>query len=103
MVKEVIDRIKATEANAVRVIEDAGRKKAEIVAKAREEAKDLVDGARTKGTAAVKEALGKAEQEASRRTEEIAKGEQKTRETLRQSSSGNIPKAVDAVIKRMLD
>ena len=103
MVKEVIDGIKATEANAERVIEDARKKKAEIVAKAREEARDLVESSRTKGAAAVKEALGKAEQEASRRTEEIAKGELKTRETLRQSSSGNIPRAVDAVIKRMLD
>ncbi|MFH1313272.1 MAG: HrpE/YscL family type III secretion apparatus protein [Candidatus Eisenbacteria bacterium] len=103
MVKEVIDGIKATEASAARLIEDARKKKAEIVAKAREEAKSLVEGARTKGAADVKQALGKAEEEASRRTEEIAGDEQKTREALQQSSSGNIPKAVDAVIKRMLD
>ena len=103
MVKDVIDGIKATEAKGAGVIEEAKRKKAEIVGKAREEARRLVESTRKQGAADVKQALGKAEAEASRRTEEIAKDEQKKRETLRQSSSGNIPKAVDVVIKRMLD
>jgi ATP synthase H subunit len=103
MVKEVIDGIKATEAEAERVIENARKKKAEIVAKAREEARKLVEDARTRGAEGVKDALASAEQDASRRTEEIAGGEQKEREALRQSSTGNIPKAVDAVINRVLD
>jgi hypothetical protein len=51
----------------------------------------------------VKQALGEAEEEARRKTGEIGKSEQEKREALRQSSSGNIPKAVEAVIKRALE
>ena len=103
MVKDVIDGIKATEAGAARVIEEAKRKRAENIARAKEEARAMVESARTQGGVEVKQALERAGEEAARRTDEIAKAEDEEREKLRRSSSGNIPKAVEAVIKRMLD
>jgi vacuolar-type H+-ATPase subunit H len=103
MVKDVIDGIKATEAEAARVIEEARRKKAEDVAGAKEEARAMVENARKQGADEVRQALERAGEEAARRTAEIAEAEEQERQKLRRSSSGNIPKAVEAVIKRMLD
>jgi len=103
MVKDVIEGIKATEEKAAGLVEEARRKKADKIAKAKDEARTIIDDARKQGSDRVKQALERAGDEASRRAEEIAKAEEDERETLLRSSSGNVPKAVEAVIKRVLD
>lgn len=102
MVREVIEGIKQTEAEAAAIVENARKRKAEMAAKAREDAKKIVDDARKRGADAVKQALAKAAEDAKIKTEEIAKQEKSDREALRQASSRNIGKAVDLVVERVL-
>lgn len=102
MVKDVIDGIKQTEAEAAAIVEAARKKKAEIIAKAREEARAHIEVARSQGAETLKLALGEAQEEAKRRTQEIASREKTERERLREASTKRIAKAVDTVIERML-
>lgn len=103
MVRDVIEGIKATEAKAAGIIQDAQKRKAEIIAKAREDAKKLIEDAKKQGTETVKQALAKAQEDAKAKTEEIAEQEAAARQTITQTSSKNISTAVDLVIERTLE
>jgi vacuolar-type H+-ATPase subunit H len=103
MVREVIEGIKQTEAEAAAILENARKQKADMAAKAREDAKKIVDDARKRGAEAVKQALAKAAEDAKVKIEEIAGQEKSDGETLRQASSSNIGKAVDLVVERILE
>jgi vacuolar-type H+-ATPase subunit H len=102
MVREIIENIKETEARAAGIIDDARKKKTEIIASAREDGKKDVEDARSQGVETVKQALAKAQQDAEVKMEEIAKREQADRETLKQAASKNISQAVDLVIERVV-
>jgi vacuolar-type H+-ATPase subunit H len=103
MVKEVIEGIKQTEAEAAAIVEDARKKKAEIVAKARENGRKLVEDARMQGVETVKQALESAHQDAKIKIDEIASKEQAARQSLKQASSKKIPKAVALIVERTLE
>jgi vacuolar-type H+-ATPase subunit H len=102
MVRDLIEGIKETEAKAAALIEEAKKRKAEIVAKARDDARKLIEEAEKQGTETVKQALVRAQQDAKLKTEEIAEQERAARETIKQASSKNISKAVDLIIERVL-
>ena len=103
MVRDVIEGIKETEAEAEAIVEKARTKKAELIAKAREEARDLVEQARKQGAERMKQALEKAREDADRKSGEIANEEARMGEDVRRSSSKNVPRAVEVVIERMLE
>lgn len=102
MVKDVIEGIKKTEAQAAAIIDEARKKGGEIIARAREASGKSIEDARKRGAESVKEALKKAEEEASRRIDQIAAKEQEKRKALKQVSAGKVDKAVDVVIERIL-
>jgi len=102
MVKEVLEGIKRTEAEATGIVDEARKKKAEIIAKAREDSRAMIDAAKKQGAETVKQALAKAEGDAKQKTEEIGTEEAKAREALKQASSQNVSKAVDLVIGRIV-
>lgn len=102
MVRELIESIKETEAGAAGIIDDARKKKVEIIAKAREDGKKKVEDARSQGAGAVKQALAKAQRDAEVKMEEITQREQADRESLKQAAAKNISKAVDLIIERVV-
>ncbi len=102
MVKDVIDSIKATEAKAAGIIEDARKKKGELVAAAREGARKGIEDAGKQGGEQVKQALKRAGKEAERKIEEIAAGEASECEKVRQAATRNVSRAAEVVIERML-
>jgi vacuolar-type H+-ATPase subunit H len=102
MVKDIIDGIRDTESRAAGILEEARKKRAEIVARARDEARKIIEKAHADGKEAVKQAVTNAQTEADARIAAIAAEEEKTRKRVVESSSGNVGKAVDFVIERML-
>lgn len=102
MVKDIIDGIREIEAKASGILEETRKKRAEIVAEAREEARKIIEKAHADGKEAVKLAVTHAQTEADAKIAAIAAEEDETRKRVNQSSSGNVGKAVDFVIERML-
>ncbi len=102
MVKDIIDGIKATEAEAAGIVEEARKQKGELIAEAREAARKGIEDAGKQGVEQVKRALEGARKEAERKMEEIAAGEASEREKVRQDAGRNISGAVEVVIERML-
>lgn len=102
MVREIIESIKQTEAKAAALVEEAKQKKAEIIARAREEARKSVEEARKQGAERVKQALQDAQQDVEAKVAEIARQEAEKQKLVREASSANISKAVDLTIERML-
>jgi len=102
MVKDIIDGIRETEAKASGLLEEARKKRAEIVAGARDEARKIIEKAHADGKAGIKLAVKNAQTDADAKIAAIAAGEDETRKGVIDSSSGNVGKAVDFVIERML-
>lgn len=102
MVKDIIDGIKETEAKAAGALEEARKKRAEIVAAARDEAREIIEKAHADGKEGIKLAVTGAQTEADAKIAAIAAEEDETRKRVIASSSGNIGKAVEFVIERML-
>lgn len=102
MVKDVIEGIRATEAEAADIIDRARKKRGEIVAAAREEARRMLEEATAQGTGRVKSALEAARKDAEARTETIGADENEKREAVRNAAAKNISRAVETVIERML-
>jgi vacuolar-type H+-ATPase subunit H len=102
MVKDVIEGIKEAEAKAAGIIEEARKKRGELVAEAREAARKAIDEAKKQGAEEVKRALEGAQKDAERKTAEIAQVETQERDKVRKASAHNVSKAVEIVIERML-
>jgi len=102
MVKDIIDGIKATEAKAAGIVEEARKKKGALVTEAREAARKGIEDAGKQGREQVKQALEGARKEAERKIEEIAAGEASECEKVRQAAARNVSRAVEVVIERML-
>jgi len=102
MVKDIIDGIRETEAKASGILEEARKKRAEIVAEAGDEARKIIETAHADGKAGIKLAVENAQTEADAKIAAIAAEEDETRKRVIDSSSGNVSKAVDFVIERML-
>ena len=102
MVKDVIEGIKATEAEATGMIEAARKKKGEIVGGAREDGRKAVEEATRRGNEQVKQALDLARKDAEQRMQGIAADEKRQREAVKQAAAKNTSKAVEAVIERVL-
>jgi vacuolar-type H+-ATPase subunit H len=102
MVKDIIDGIKETEAKAAGIVEEARKKKGELIAAAREAARKGIEDAGKQGGEQVKQALERAGKEAERRIEEIDAGEASDREEVRQAAARNVSRAVETVIERVL-
>ena len=102
MVKDIIDGIRETEAKAAGILEEARKKRAETVAGARDEARKIIEKAHTDGKETVKLAVTNAQTEADAKIAAIAAEEEETRKRVITSSSGNVGKAVDFVIERIL-
>lgn len=103
MVKDVIEGIKETEAKAAGMIEEARKKRVEIVAGAREGARKAIEEAQQRGSEQVKQALEGARKDAEAKIEGIAAAEKAECEKVRQSSARSISKAVETVIERVLE
>jgi vacuolar-type H+-ATPase subunit H len=102
MVKDIIEGIKGTEAEAAGIIEKARKEKAEIIAKAKDDARKMIEAAETDGKDTVKQALARAREEAAAKVEEIAAREAKDLETVRREASGRIDRAVEIIVKKMM-
>ena len=102
MVRDVIDGIKEAEAKAAGIVEDARKKKGELVAAAREAARKGIEDAGKQGGEQVKQALERAGKEAERKIEGTAIGEASECEQVRQAAARNVSRAVETVIERML-
>ena len=102
MVKDVIEGIKETEAKAAGMVEEARKKRAEIVAGAREDARKVLEQAKVQGNEQVKQALEAARRDAEARIESISAEEREGCGKVRQAAAANMSKAVEAVIERML-
>jgi vacuolar-type H+-ATPase subunit H len=103
MVKEVIESIKEAEAKAAGIIEEARKKRGEIVAGERDRARRAVEEADKAGKEEVRVALERAQRDAEARIEGIASDENKKRKAVGDVAAKNIPRAVEAVIERMLE
>jgi vacuolar-type H+-ATPase subunit H len=101
MVKDIIDGIKGTEAEAAGIVEKARKEKAGLIAKAKDDARKMIEAAEAGGKDIVKQALGRAREEAAAKVEEIAAREAKDLETVRREASGRIDQAVEIIIKKM--
>jgi vacuolar-type H+-ATPase subunit H len=102
MVKDVIEGIRATEAEAAGITDRARKKRGEIVAASREKARHTVEEATRQGNERIKSALDTARKDAEARIETIGADEKQKREAVRQGAARNISKAVETVIERML-
>jgi len=102
MVKDLIDEIKATEAQANRIVEDAKKARADTIAKAREQARMMLEEARKHGEKMIKEELSKASEEISKRIAEIGEHESGEIEAIRNKSIPRISKAVELVLERII-
>jgi vacuolar-type H+-ATPase subunit H len=103
MVREVIEGIKEAEAKAAGIIEEARKKRGEIVAGERDRARRAAEEADKAGKEEVRVALERAQRDAEGRIEGIASDENKKRKAVRDVAAKNIPRAVEAVIERMLE
>jgi vacuolar-type H+-ATPase subunit H len=101
MVKDIIDGIKGTEVKAAGILEDARKQKADLIARAKDDARSIIGDAETGGRDIVKKALGRAKEEAAGKVEEIAAREAKDIEAVRAEASGKVDQAVDIIIKKM--
>jgi vacuolar-type H+-ATPase subunit H len=101
MVKDIIDGIKNTEAQAAGILEEARKQKADLVARAKEDARKIVEEAETGGRDIVRQALDRAKQDAAAKVEEIAAREAKDLEAVRAEASGRVHQAVDIIIKKI--
>ena len=101
MVKDIIDGIKNTEAQAAGILEEARKQKADLVARAKEDARKIVEEAETGGRDIVRQALDRAKQDAAAKVEEIAAREAKDLEAVRAEASGRVDQAVDIIIKKI--
>ena len=102
MVKDIIDGIRETEAKASGTLEEARKRRAEIVAAARDEARKMIETAHAEGKEGIKQAVKNAQTEADARISAIAAEEDETRKRVSNSSSAKVGEAVDFVIERML-
>ncbi|MGQ9603350.1 MAG: V-type ATPase subunit subunit G family protein [bacterium] len=103
MVKDLIEDIRATEAQANRIIEDAKKTRADAVAKAREKAKHMLDESRRHGEQMIKDELSRASEEISRRTAQIAEHQSSDIEAIRTKALPRLAKAVEMVLAKILD
>lgn len=103
MVKDLIEDIRATEAQANRIIEDAKKARADALAKAREKAKRMLDESRRHGEQMIKDELSRASQEISRRVAQIAEHESSDIEAIRTKALPRLAKAVEMVLAKILD
>ena len=103
MVKDIIDGIKETEAKAAGIVEEARKKKGELIGAARDAARKGIEDAGKQGGEQVKRALEGARKEAERRIEEIAGSEAAECEKVRQAAARNVSRAVETVIERVLE
>jgi len=101
MVKDIIDGIKNTEVEAAGILEGARKQRADLIAKAKEDARKIVEDAEAGGRDLVKKALDRAKEDAARKIEEIAAREAVDLEALRAEASGKVNQAVDIIIKKM--
>jgi len=101
MVKDIIDGIKSTEVKAAGILEGARKQKADLIAKAKDDARKVVEDAEAGGRDIVKKALDRAREDAAKRIEEIAAREAVDLEAVRAEASGRVDQAVDIIIKKM--
>ncbi len=101
MVKDIIDGIKGTEVKAAGILDAARKDRAALLAKAKDDARKIVEDAEAGGRDIVKKALDRAKEDAAAKLDEIAAREAKDLETLRTEASGRINQAVDIIIKKM--
>lgn len=102
MVKEIIHDIKATEAEAHRIVEEAKRAKADAISKAREEAKKMLEQAHKQGEQMIKDELAKASEEVSRRVAQIGEREAKETEVINAKAKPKVGKAIELVLSKVL-
>lgn len=102
MVKEIIHDIKATEAEAHRIVEEAKRAKADAISKAREEARKMLEQAHRQGEQMIKDELAKASEEVSRRVAQIGEREAKETEAIKAKAKPKVGKAVELVLSKIL-
>lgn len=102
MVKDIIEGIKSTEAEAAGIIEKAKKEKAEIIAKAKDDARKMIEAAEAGGKDIIKQALVRAGEEATAKVKEIAAREAKDLEAVRREAAGRIDQAVEIIIKKMM-
>jgi vacuolar-type H+-ATPase subunit H len=101
MVKDIIDGIKSTEVKAAGILEDARKQKADIIAKAKDDARKIVEDSEAGGRDIVKAALEQAREDAAKKIEEIAAREAVDLEAVRAEASGRVNQAVDIIINKM--
>ena len=101
MVKDIIDGIKSAEVKAAGIVEAAGKQKADLIARARDDARKIVEDAEAGGRDIVKKALDGAGQDAAGKVEEIAAREARDLEAIRAEASGRVDRAVDIIIKKI--
>lgn len=101
--KDLIEDIRATEAQANRIIEEAKKARADALAKAREKAKSMLDESRRNGEQMIKDELSRASEEISRRVAQIAEHESSDIEAIRTKALPRLAKAVEMVLAKILD